>query len=271
MRKKRTLRFNAIVLLATFLAQLFVAVTPFVPLTAGVWRASSPQDFYNALAVFTGVQLLLLTTGVTLILLKASQDQNDSFADMQSALPLTIVKKLTGTAFYNHFRSAVEDADHSVRIAYLAPYPPADVPYRNRNKYYQEILELMKKRTEISFRRLIRGSEKNKLWVADLLQELRGRPNVDISWLTKDLPENIEMPLAMSVQVVDGNKTWMVALGEHETKQDYRDIYIENADVTKGMSDYVDRIWSVSEKLLDRGRLTTEGEKLLEEANDSRE
>lgn len=81
--------------------------------------------------------------------------------------------------------------------------------------------------------------------------------------LTKDLPPEFEMPLAMSVQVVDDQRSWLVATAAHETEASYRDIYIENVDVAISLSNYYDRIWKVSEKLLDRGRITPEGIALL--------
>jgi len=203
-----------------------------------------------------------------MMLAKGAQDQKDGLSEIRSALPLTVVRRLTDSEFYSHFRSAVEEAEHSVRIAYLAPYPPSDVKYQDRNKYYQEILGLMKKRSNINFKRLVRASSKNDRWIADLVRELKGRPNVDLSLLTRDLPAEMEMPLALSVQVVDGEKAWLVAIGGHETERDFRDVYIENRYVASVLSDYYERIWQVSEKLLDHGRVTPEGLNLLKRVDE---
>lgn len=264
MKGSKALKFNLWVVGLTFVAQVFLACTPFIPKTAGFWHANSPQDFYNSLAGFLGIQLLLLSTAVTVIVAKGVQDQEGGLSEIRSALPLTIVKRLTDSEFYSHFRSAVEEAEHSVRIAYLAPYPPSDVKYEDRRKYYQEILGLMKKRTKINFKRLVRASPKNEVWVADLIRELTGKPNVELSLLTRDLPADLEMPLALSVQVIDGEKAWLVAVGGHETERDFRDVYIENQYVAGVLSDYYERVWQVSEKLLDHGRVTREGSDLLQ-------
>lgn len=258
--------FNFWVMVVAGLLQAFLSLTPFVPTTQKFWHSGSSEEFYGKLTAFIGVQLLLLTTAVTLILLKGMKDQEDSFFEMRSALPLTLVKRLNDAAFYNDFRAAVVGAENCVRIAYLAPYPPGEVPDRTRKRYYDEMLGLMKERSTITFKRLIRASEKNKPWVTELLRELKGKPNVELALLTKDLPPENDMPLALSVQVVDSDKTWLVAIASHENEREFRDIYIENPDVAAGMTDYFDRIWSVSEKLLDRGRITPSGDAFLVEA-----
>lgn len=264
MRKPRFPWFNVIVAFITFMVQLFLLLTPLVPTTQRFWYSGSSEEFYNKLTVFIGIQLLLLTTAVTLIMIKGSKDQQDSFSEMRSALPLTVVRTFNAGEFYNNFRAAVAAAENCVRIAYLAAYPPSEVPDRSRRRYYEEMLDLMKDRRTITFKRLIRHSEKNRPWVTELLRELKGKANVELAVLTTDLPDEEEMPLTLSVQVVDSDKTWLVAIASHENERAFRDIYIENAYVAAGMTDYFDRIWRVSETLLYRGRITAEGERFLE-------
>lgn len=263
MKKPRFPWFNVWVAIATFAVQLFLTLTPFVPATQQFWHSGSPEEFYGKLTAFMGVQLLLLATAVTLILIKGLKDQQDSFSEMRSALPLTVVKTLDDAGFYNDFRAAVSAAENCVRIAYLAPYPPVEVPDRNRKKYYEEILDLMKERNAVTFKRLIRASQKNRPWVIELLKDLKGRANVELAVLTRDLPDEDVMPLTLSVQVVDSDKTWLVAIASHENERSFRDIYIQNNYVATGMTDYFDRIWRVSETLLDRGRITPKGEYFL--------
>jgi len=207
MRKPKFPWFNVGVAVTTFVVQLLLSLTAFVPTTQRFWHSGSSGEFYNRLTIFIGIQLLLLTTAVTLILIKGLKDQQDSFSEMRSALPLTVVRTLNDAEFYNNFRAAVAAAKNSVRIAYLATYPPGEVPDRNRKRYYEEMLELMKDRSTITFKRLIRASEKNRPWVMELLRELKGKANVELAVLTRDLPDEDDMPLTLSVQVVDSDKT----------------------------------------------------------------
>ena len=78
------------------------------------------------------------------------------------------------------------------------------------------------------------------------------------------------MPLALSVQVVDKDKTWIVAAGSHQTKQEFRDVYIEDEHVAASMIEYYDRLsWQKSVVVLDHGRITPEGKKMIEEISQS--
>jgi len=249
--------------IAVIALQLFLAFSPLIPLTAGFWHTNNPSEFYGRLALMVGLQFTFATLAMVLLMEKEVAVLRASISGLISAFPVTVVKRLKDFEFYDQFRRAVEDARHSVRIAYFAPYPPLDVAYRERKKYYDDIVALMSHRSKISFKRLVRQSPKNDPWVAELISKLRGRPNVDVAVLTQDLPETVEMPLALSVQVVDDDKAWLVATASHETEGDFRDLYIQNADVAKALGDYYDRLWSISVKVLDRGRVTEEGERLL--------
>lgn len=266
MKRNKPLVFNILVAVITFVVQALLVATPFIPATAGFWHVKSQSDFNNSLAAFLGLELLLVTTAVTIMLLKGAKDQSDGFSEMRSALPLTLVRRLTDSEFYKEFLFAVGDARHTVCIAYLAPYPPADVGYKHRKKYDEQILQFMKQRTDVTFKRLIRDSPSNREWISGLMRELKDKPNVDIALLSADLAPEKEMGLTMSVQLVDDDKTWLVALKAHEMEGDFRDIYIENPDVAAALRSYYDRIWKTATLLLSRGRLTGEGSELLQEA-----
>jgi len=259
------MKFGVWVAVIVLLAQLLLAATPFVPITSRYWHTSDAQQFYAVLAAFVGLQLILLTAAITLILIKESGDAADRISAIVDRIPGAAVKALTDYDFYIHFKGAVEQAEHSVWIAYLAPYPPADVASRERKKYDEDMIALMKRRTRVSFRRIVRNSPTNRKWVAELINELQDKANVDIAVLARDLPEGEEMPLALSVQVVDKDKVWIVAAGSHQTTQDFRDVYVQDASVAAAMAQYYDRIWRLSVVVLDHGRITAEGTRVLEE------
>ncbi len=259
---RRSLWVVAIVLLL----QILLTASPFIPATASLWHTGEPQRFYEVFAAFVGLQMILLTAAISLILLKESSDAKDRLESVAARLPGTIVKPLKDFEFYIHFRGAVEVADHSVRIAYLAPYPPDEVPSKERKKYDEEILHLMKVRPRVNFRRIVRQSSKNNAWVSELMVALAGKANVDIAVLADLGPEHV-MPMALSVQLIDENKVWLVATGSHHTNRHFRDVYIENADVADAITEYYARLWSKSRVVLDHGNITEEGQKLIEGLN----
>jgi len=258
------MKFGVWVTIVVLALQVLLAASPFIPITSQYWHTSDVQQFYAVFAAFVGLQLILLTAAITLILLKESNDARDRLSAIADAIPGAAVKPLKDYEFYVHFKSAAEQADHSVWIAYLAAYPPAAVASKDRKKYDEEMLALMKHHTKVNFRRIVRYSSANRKWVAELIDALQNRANVDIAVLMRDLPEGEEMPLALSVQVIDKDKVWIVAAGSHQTKQTFRDVYILDASVAAAMIDYYDRIWQKSVIVLDHGRITTEGRQMIE-------
>jgi hypothetical protein len=258
------MRFSIWVTGIVLLVQLFLCLTPFIPITAHYWHTEEPQQFYEVFATLIGVQLVLLTAAITMILIKESNDARERIENVAATINGTVVRPLKDYEFYQHFRNSVERAHDSVWIAYLAPYPPAEVASVDRKKYDNEIISLMKHNPKIKFRRLIRYSEKNLEWIKELADTLRQRPNVDIRVLTQDLsPDKHEMPLTLSVQIIDNDKVWIVATGSHETERHFRDVYIENEDVAAAMIEYYDRIWNISSVVLDHGRENDDLNKLL--------
>lgn len=257
------MRLTLVVTLVTLVLQLFLAFTPLIPQTAPLWHTDNPSLFYSRLAVMVGVQFTVMTLAVGLLIEKELLVATRAIARLISSFPLTAVKAFTDVEFYSHFLRAVEDAKHTVRIAYFAPYPPHDVSFKQRNKYYEAIVDRMKRESGINFKRLVRATKKNIPWVLELANELEGRANVSLALLTKDLPAEQPMPLALSVQVVDDSQAWLVATASHETDEEFRDVYIENPLVSKALADYYDRLWEISVKVLDHGRFTDEGRALL--------
>ena len=263
---KRPFKSQLWIILVGLALQVLVPLTKHIPGAAGLWHTEDPAKFYSAFATFFGIQLVLMSGTLLLLFKSMGSELTDKLTD---ALPMTEVRRMKDSAFYEHFQAAAEQAEYSVRIAYLAPYPPTDVAYKERKQYYDTFLAIMKRRAKVNFQRLVRSSPRNRAWLGSLVRELEGRPNVDLAVLTRDLEPEVELPLALSVQVIDNDKVWIVAAGSHETEHEFRDVFIRNSDVAAAMTEYYERIWSVSERLLNRGRITQEGQRLLASQDES--
>ena len=81
------------------------------------------------------------------------------------------------------------------------------------------------------FRRLVRDSQKNKAWIAKILTEMSGSRNFSLSMITDD--EKEEHPFALSVQVIDNEKVWLVAVRSHEPGGGPRDLLLKGKIVRK--------------------------------------
>ena len=65
-------------------------------------------------------------------------------------------------------------------------------------------------------------TQENIPWIKQLIAELKGLSNADLAVIL-DRPDHEEASLALSVQLIDGTKVWMVALFGHERKGAHRD------------------------------------------------
>lgn len=146
----------------------------------------------------------------------------------------------------------------------IAPYPPAQVSTENQAEYYRDVLKTIRRLPNVTFRRVIRQADRNKSWVAELARKLRGRRNAHIAILRRDLTENDLMPLALSVQIIDEEKTWIVAIRTHEREDRYRDVYVHSREFGQALMDYYNRLWTYSDVVLEHGELTEFGRQYLE-------
>jgi len=247
----------------TVVLQLVLIASPFYLSYERVIDLSKPTEFYALFTALVGVDFALLTALMSYLSIEENEKLNQQIVTLTERAGTT-VKALRDEAFYRHFLEAAKDARHTVRIAYFSPTPPDSVDIPDREKYYQEMTDLMWRRGDVRFKRLVRYSDENRAWIERLVRKFAGRHNIDIAVLSRDLPADERMPLAMSVQVVDDEKTYLVAIASHEREGEYRDVFIENPVIAKAMETYYQRLWHVSEELLAAGQLTPDGKHFLQ-------
>lgn len=258
------MRWPIAALVAAFILQIFLAISPFVPGIAGIWESSSPQEFYSKLAVLIGIDFTLMTLAASLLFVKEFSDIKALRQSVIAQLPGVELRRLTADEFYDEFRVAVKSALQNVNICYFAPYPPEQVSTPDQSAYYRDLVKTIRQKKTVHFRRIIRDSATNKRWVGDLVKNLKNRKNAYIAVLHEDLTETIPMPLALSVQIIDGERTWLVALKTHEREGRYRDVFIRSRDFAEAMTDYYERLWAQSVVVLQNGQLTEKGRAYLD-------
>jgi hypothetical protein len=243
-----------IILIVVFVLQVGLAFLGKIP----YFRETLPSDPVQRQAVeatMTVVGLSLAAIGVANNLNAVLQEQaaEKMRRRIESALPMVVIKKQRDDEFYLEFEHAVRTSESSVNICYFAPEPPTYDPDPARKRYYRKLESEMRSRSDVTFRRIVRATEANRVWANNLAKTFSGRSNVSIALIEEDL--DAEMPLALSVQTVDGVKAWLVAIEAHNRKGQYRDVYIESDAFTDAMVKYFDRLWKRSVVVLDSGRL----------------
>jgi hypothetical protein len=204
--------------------------------------------FASTLASYVGVEFVCLSVMVGLVLVDVRQQSAEASREFRDLLrqytPLQ-VRNLREDEFYKEFLGHCFKAKHYVKICYFAPRPPHHGAPQAREVYYRQMIEVMRDNPETTFRRIVRDTHANREWANELVSRLLGTTNCSVA-LLKDLDASVEMPLALSVQVIDEREAWLVAVSEHTGSPMYRDVAIENELLAAFFSKYFDRLWGLS-------------------------
>lgn len=241
-----------------------LAFSPFLPLLGPfVARQTGTdegaRDFTITVIGIHAVLIgLMVAVGYRQLRLGAESLRNST----ESALrQLARITPLRDDEFYPQFLTRMRRATNRVFIAYLATYPPDGTAHRDRKEYYIKQARLLRDNTNITFRRIVRNCPDNREWICTLLQQGNGRPNANLGLL--DDSDADDMPLALSIQLIDDVDTWLVAVTGHERKGPHRDVHVSDREFNALMAEYYDRLWKKATVLLDTGRITTAGSAFL--------
>jgi len=256
-------------LVLVFLLQITVALLPVVPFLA---RALPDNPNLRAILDYQitifGIQFALLTAylGIALWLYESAAENRG--LKLLKAVNAPEIRQLSEHDFYEEFLRAAKRATVRVDIMYLALNAPDETRHEERRDYYVRLLRTIASAPRVRFRRIIRNSESNRRWLATLLPQLaESCANADVALLKETGRE--DMPLSLSVQLVDSDQTWFVALQTHEGSSGFRDLYVLSRDVNSALGGYYERLWKRSECVLSQGRLTAEGERIIQEFSNS--
>jgi hypothetical protein len=244
-----------IVLMA--LLEILISVSPFLSyVKQNIWaNQTSVGGFASTLATYVGIQFLCLSALVYLVVLDSNDQMKSKIDDFELLIkkytPLT-VRPLKENEFYKDFLGSCVKANHYVSICYFAPQPPENGGSTERLNYYREMIKIMRNNPTTQFRRIIRDTPANRIWTRKLVSELLTPTNCTIAMLS-DRNEDVSMPLALSVQIVDGTMAWLVAVSEHAGAPVYRDVAIENPTVVEVLNKYFDRLWGLSRVVFQPG------------------
>jgi hypothetical protein len=240
--------------------QLLLSFSPFVPGLRKLWEGK--EQFLIEIVILS-VNFGLLSA---LLAFRGLLDQHDDEKFRKAVEArlsrFMLAQQMRAQDFYPQFRTAMGAATSHVYICYFAPYPPSARAHVDRKRYYAELPDFVRSHPDVQVFRLVRRTKENLPWVIEMSEALKGLPNAHLA-LLKDLPEKETMPLALSVQTIDGKKVWLVAVESHEPKGLYRDLYVEGEDLAQAMEVYYKRLWAHAVPILDAGAITSKGERII--------
>jgi len=234
--------------------QILLIFSPFIPNLIGD-RPSTREEITILLTVLA-VQFSLFTALLGFALSKQESDQAEFENEIKQRLPAAHIKQMRDSEFYETFLYHAKQAKSFVFITYLGPNPPFNPHETEKVKYYEDMIALIKSRPLVHFRRIVRLTPATKPWISDLVNQLEGCGNAHIRYIRDS--GSTEMPSGLSVQIIDDERVWLVALKAHDGQGEPRDLYIEHGIVARSMHIYYDRLWDKSIKLLDAGQRINE-------------
>lgn len=247
--------------LLVFAVNVVALAAPWVPGLRIVDEESTYRSFVLALLAFNMAALTMLVS------LAAQRERNEvshALSEQRLFLGNQAGERLRDDQFYEQFLLAIVNATSYVYISYFAPTSPLEDLATHRRRYDSRLLALIRKRTNIRFRRLVRDTPSNRQWLSAFLKVVKRRANVDIALLPE--PSLAEyMPMALSVQIVDGKECWFVAIESHDRVGEYRDIHMKGEVLSQAMTKYYDRLWAQATPVLTSGRLMSTGDEILRE------
>ena len=164
------------------------------------------------------------------------------------------VEYLSEEEFYSRFLYLLRnEAKENVWITYLDVHPPVLSKYRYKRGYYDELTPLIKEST-VKFKRILRATKQNLSWVEKLVEELRGHDNFSLACYRDPDTFSPSVP-AVSLQRIDDEHTFIVALAEQEATTKERDIYIKSSKFATYAIKYYQRLWEKSIKIIERGEV----------------
>jgi hypothetical protein len=188
-------------------------------------------------------------------------DDFDEFREDLTSLKSFVANTATITPirepdFYDRLEVDMGEANNRVWISYLDNKSPLKSHDDGKVSYYEELGEFIEKKssTGVEFRRLVRGIPQLDPWIRQLMEYREGISRYSLACLPDDDPQDRSKP-HVSVQLVDDDITYFVAVGEQQETVEPRDMFVRSMELNDQWSRYYQRMWNESYEILRRGQI----------------
>lgn len=184
-----------------------------------------------------------------------------------------VVRSINEVNWYDEFEPNLKDADDHVYISYLHNEDPRDSQDERKVKYYENVSNVIKnKSTEgVEIRRVIRGIPSLEDWIDTILEEHEGTTWYSLACIPDSEPDVVNKP-HISVQLIDDNITYFVAVGEQKEETYPRDMFVKSEEMNTQWDRYYRTLWKSSLVVLERGNIDEdELERLKDHLDELRE
>ncbi len=201
------------------------------------------------LSVLIGASTAIVMVYLSIIVLRFEDQMGPVRAFVDSHPRVFEVRE---SEFYDRFKTSLAGANTRVEICYFDNKSPFDSADTRKKLYYDEVEGIITQKQDVWFRRIVRALPRTENWIDRMRNRLEGRSNFSLACVLDDEPESESLP-HVSVQLIDSEITYLVAVGEQRETQFPRDILIHSPEINRVWSRYYQRLWDESTVIMDRG------------------
>jgi hypothetical protein len=271
--------------------QILLAVILFLVAPIHTWLRSNDHNEFTIL--FISLQVTIITLGLAWMQQKEAErrleeiesrrkfekEEREARLNFQNNYIQTINKlgycqRLNTHEFYSRMLEEFKNCHTGINLCYFGIIPPMDHHDNKIKKYYEEIMPIMTRtdQNNVEFRRIVRLTIANWTWIKELVEKLQGNPRVflavleDVQPISEDNSElQNDLPTALSLQTVDGERVYFTSLKNHMRTVDRGDILIQSDVVCQALENYYYRLWNKSYLIIQSGRLMQKNFDLIEQ------
>ncbi|MFB6225195.1 MAG: hypothetical protein ABEI13_01940 [Candidatus Paceibacteria bacterium] len=228
------------------------------------------SSFFVSTTSLLVISANLVVLQIAIIYQKIGSDIDESLSILNT---MATVEPIHESDFYDRFQMDVRNADRKVFITYFKNESPYESNDAETISYYDNLSRIIENKADenVRFRRIIRGLPEMENWIDTLLETHEGNHNYSLCCVLDDT-DDPHLDGHIPVQLTDNDITYFVAVGEQRETSAPRDMRIKSEEINSQWTDYNNRIWNKSLKLIDRGRIQEEAveeyKKHIEEIND---
>jgi hypothetical protein len=167
---------------------------------------------------------------------------------------LAPVEAIAEVEWYGRFLEALRGARTRVKLSYMSNKSPLDSKDPVMKNYYQKLPTEIRKKAPVEFRRLVRAVPGLRNWIEEMVLDLGRVGTFSLACLPDREPE-VDAIATVSVQCIDEDQIFFVAVGEQQESRGPRDLYVESEDFNRIWNQYYDRLWNRAILVIDRGRI----------------
>lgn len=188
------------------------------------------------------------------------KDLNDTVLKIYSSVNSCIscrseISCLGQEEFYSKFRQDAATAKYFVAMTHLDTHPPEHLVGTAEESYYNSLSKLITSKPNVLFQRVERVSVEKKEWLESLVKNHSSSKNFSLYCLISE--DTSPLLPAISVQLVDGEKVYLVAVSRHTSPHGGpRDIYLRDKNAHDMWQSYYENVLTKRSKgVIVKGRL----------------